>query len=358
VTDRSTPPEHSQAGVGRSSNRFYCLAAGLVLVCGFLLFIGIFGAGIFRILTASPISTPDFATTLQALINSDTPGPVAPSPTLSPPTGHIVLTCQIFKYQSSEQICLMNADGSDYYRLTKDDNIRHFYPSLAPDGQSVVYSAFNPLTQHFDIYELNLITGLTKALTNAFGDLNGPEISPDLKTIVFARYFNDINHPTIWLMDRDGNNFRQVSNLSAWDPTWSPDGKQILFASDRDGSDQLYIVNLDGSNLRKVSNLPALRGRSDWSAKDLIVTYSGDPWKRELYIMNPDGSNQHQISPRGGNSQGPSFSPDGQWIVFTAYFDKFNDINGCEIYIMRIDGTSLHRLTNNDYCDYQPRWGP
>ena len=338
------------------------MAAGLVFVCGFLLFVGIFGPGVFRMLTAPLVSTPDFAGTLQVMISSATPGSITSSPTLPPPsagpTGHIVLTCQIFQYQVSEQICLMNADGSNYHRLTKEDNVRHFYPSLAPDGQSVVYSGFNPLTRHFEIYELSLETGIAEALTNALGDLNGPEISPDLKTIVFTRYFDDPNHPTLWLMDRDGKNFRQVSSISAWDPTWSPDGKQILFASDKDGLDQLYVINADGSGLRKVSNLPALRGRSDWSPQNSIVTYSGDPWKRELYIMNSDGTDQHQISPPGGNSQGPTFSPDGLWIAFTAYFDKFNDINGCEIYIIHVDGTDLRRLTNNDYCDYQPRWGP
>jgi Tol biopolymer transport system component len=112
-------------------------------------------------LTVPSISTPDFAATVQVMISSATPKPVSTSPTLSSPSGrpkgHIVITCQVFQYQSSEQICLMNADGSNYHRLTKEDSIRHFYPSLAPDGQSVVYSGFNPLTQHFDIYEFSLI---------------------------------------------------------------------------------------------------------------------------------------------------------------------------------------------------------
>jgi TolB protein len=77
-----------------------------------------------------------------------------------------------------------------------------------------------------------------------------------------------------------------------------------------------------------------------------------------VYIMNADGSNVRQLTPSGGNSQGPSFSPDGKWVAFTAYFDHPGDDHGCEIYIIRIDGTDLRRLTNNDYCDYQPRWGP
>ena len=116
--------------------------------------------------------------------------------------------------------------------------------------------------------------------------------------------------------------------------------------------------NADGSHVRKISNLPSVRGRSDWSQDNLITTYSGEAWARNVFVMNADGSNAHKVSPPHGNAQGPSFSPNGQWITFTAYYDHFNDINGCEIYITRTDGSDLRRLTDNDYCDYQPRWGP
>jgi TolB protein len=252
----------------------------------------------------------------------------------------------------------MNADGSDYHRLTTEDDMRHYYPSISPDGGSVVYSAFNKQSKHYEIYELNLSTSENKALTYAIGDLNAPEISPDGKTIAFTRYFNDPDKPSTWLMDRNGANLRQVSAVAAWDPTWSPDGGQILFASYINDLSQLFIINLDGTGLRQVSDLPDLRGRSDWSPQNLIVTYSGKPWKRELFTMKVDGSALRQISPSDGNSQGPSFSPDGQWVVFTSYFDHYGDVHGCEIYIMRVDGSDLRRLTDNNYCDYQARWGP
>jgi Tol biopolymer transport system component len=162
----------------------------------------------------------------------------------------------------------------------------------------------------------------------------------------------------LWLMDRDGSNARRLSNASGWDPTWSPDGSQILFASDLSGTVQLHVVNLDGKELRRITDLPAIRGRSDWSSNGLITTYSGESWKREVFVLEADGSDIHRVSPPGGNSQGPTFSPDGQRIAFTAYYDRFNDIHGCEIYAMRVDGSDLRRLTDNDYCDYQPRWGP
>jgi Tol biopolymer transport system component len=83
----------------------------------------------------------------------------------------------------------------------------------------------------------------------------------------------------------------------------------------------------------------------------------GGPFQHDVYMMNKDGSNLAQFSD-GNNSQGASFSPDGEWVAFTAYTDVANkDLSSCEIYIMRVDGTDLRRLTENAYCDYQPRWG-
>lgn len=309
--------------------------------------------------SASP-STPNLLATLQASTplpaSPDSSTPLASSPS-SEPTGKIAINCQIYKDVSKEQICIVNADGSGYRRLTTNDNVRHYYPSVSPDGNSVVYSAYNEQSKHYEIYELNISTNENRQLTFSIGDLNAPEISPDGSTIVLTRFFSDPEKPTTWLINRDGSNPREVSADSAIDPTWSPDGKQILFASAMNGLTQLFVINADGTGLRQVSNLPALRGRSDWSPQGLIVTYSGKPWTREIFAMNVDGSGERQISPTGGNSQGPSFSPDGQWVAFTSYFDRY-EVHGCEIYIMRVDGTDLRRLTNNDYCDYQPRWGP
>lgn len=280
----------------------------------------------------------------------------APTPT-DGLTGHIVYTCQVFKVQASNQICIMNADGTGFRRLTTDDSKQHFYPSLSPDGKSVVYSAFYS-TNNFEVYEMNLSDGSVARITNGFGSETAPEISPDGSLITYTYWNASTSNYQVRYSERNGNNISNVPGISGWDPTWSPDGTQILYASDSNGSVQLYTVKLDGKGRKVITNLPAIRGRSDWSANgQFIVTYSGPAWNREVYIMNSDGTNAHQLTPSGGNSQGPSISPDGQWVAFTAYFDNYGDDHGCEIYIIRIDGTDLRRLTNNDYCDYQPRWG-
>lgn len=307
-----------------------------------------------------PLPTPDFNfSTPTAIPLTPTPEGNVPSPSPADQlTGHIVFTCQIFQAQYSEQVCIMNADGTGYRRLTKEDGIRHFYPSLAPDGKSFVYSGFRE-ENVYEIYEYDLGDGSVDRLTGRFGVTTAPEISPNGDYIAFTRWSPTNDQYQIWLMNRNGENADKIPQVFGWDPTWSPTSKQILYAStDKDGRVQLFITNLSGTNQRKITNLPAIRGRSDWSPDgQYIVTYSGEPWHRELFIMNADGSGVRQLTPTGGNSQGPSFSPDGKWVVFTAYFDKYGDDHGCEIYVIRVDGTDLRRLTNNDYCDYQPRWG-
>lgn len=302
------------------------------------------------------IATPDFS--FATITPTPTQFNAVPSPSASDLlSGKIVFTCQVNKVQASDQICIMNADGSGFRQLTSD-NVRHYYPSLSPDGQSVLYSAFREQNV-YEIYEMNLNSGNVKRLTNRLGVSNAPEVSPDGKRITFMRGNPNTQQNQIWIMDRSGDNPENVPQSLGWDPTWSPDGKLILFASDRDGGVQLFTVSLKGSAIKRITNLPSIRGRSDWSPDgSLIVTYSGEPWNREVYIMSADGSNVRPLTPTGGNSQGPSFSPDGQWVVFTAYFDKYGDDHGCEIYVIRVNGTDLRRLTNNSYCDYQPRWGP
>lgn len=256
-----------------------------------------------------------------------------------------------------DQICIMNADGSGFQRLTTADNLRHFYASLSPDGRHVLYASFREQNV-YEIYRLDLDDHNVDRLTNRLGVSTAPEYSPDQERIVFSRGSPNSGRQQIFLMDSNGDDAGNIPGMEGWDPTWSPDGNHVLFASDRDGSIQLYSVTLRDGALHRITNLPAIRGRSDWSPDgQFIVTYSGEAWHRELYIMNADGSNVRQLTPSGGNSQGPSFSPDGKWVVFTAYFDRYGDDHGCEIYIIRVDGTDLRRLTDNNYCDYQPRWG-
>ena len=214
------------------------------------------------------------------------PGTAAATPIVpasDAPTGKIVYTCQVGN--QGNYLCLINADGTGFRQLTTDP-VKRWYPSFAPDGGSVIYSAFVE-NYVYEIYELNLTSGITTQLTSELGILKAPEISPDGNSIAFNLGTKD-DGEEIWLMDRSGANPRKVYGRG-WDPTWSPDGTQILFASDAQGAIQLYVINLDGSGLQRVTNFDSMRGRSDWSPNgEWMVTYSGEAWKREVFIFRPD----------------------------------------------------------------------
>jgi len=270
------------------------------------------------------------------------------------PSGRILFTCQVDKTSGHDQICMINADGTGFTQLTDDLTLQHFYPSWAPDGQSFVFSGVKDGAAK--IYEMTL-SGDLKVVGDVSGQLYAPMISPDGKKIVFQRYISN-DEQYISVMSRDGSALMDlVEYYGAKDPVWSADGKSILFTAAEEGTTETYVMNSSGITIQKVAGLSGLAGRPDWSKQGAIATYSGsrDKHNREIVLMD-EGELPVTLTNTGDNLS-PSFSPDGEWIAFTSYRDNYWNSDGCEIYIMRKDGTDVRRLTENDYCDYQPRWG-
>lgn len=246
---------------------------------------------------------------------------------------------------------MVDAAGQDHRRLTRQDEADHFYPSWTPDGEGVVFSS--NLAGGYEIFEMTM-GGSPRQLTQ-HGRAYAPAVSPDGERLVFT--VRDGDQTALWIAARDGSQARWLVGR-AWDAVWSPDGAWILHASDRGGSIQLWVVRPDASRLRQVTRLGGLRGRSDWSPLgDRMASYAGSTWSREIVAFAPDGGDVQRLT-EGGNNLAPSFSPDGGWIAFTSYRDNYRDEDGCEVYVMRIDGSDIRRLTENRYCDWQPRWGP
>ncbi|MCK7520435.1 MAG: hypothetical protein MZV64_23480 [Ignavibacteriales bacterium] len=87
--------------------------------------------------------------------------------------------------------------------MTTDDSRQHFYPSLAPDGQSVFYSAFFE-TNNYEIYELKLGDGSVRRITNSSVVETAPELSPDGQSIIYARYNPNTERYQIIIAGRNG----------------------------------------------------------------------------------------------------------------------------------------------------------
>ena len=290
--------------------------------------------------TSTPIRQPTVST--------------SPTPNSDDPWGRIVFTCQVYKDETRNQICIINADGTGFKQITNESS--NYYPSVAPDGRSVIFVSYQ--TKHWEIFELDLINNSIKQITYENREYSAPEISPDGRNIIAAKR---MENQEIWIMNRDGGNqYPLVTKVGTdcLDPVWSTDGKKILFACGPATGRQLFSADIDGSNIIQITSLSELRGRSDWSVKgDEIATYLGSEGERQIAVLDMNGSIVKYLTHESSNLA-PSYSPDGKWITFTSYRDRDGDLNGCEIYIMRVDGTDIRRLTNNNYCDYQPRWGP
>jgi TolB protein len=293
---------------------------------------------------ASPtlsILAPTSFPTLTATLEFALPSPLSDDGGSVPLSGRIVFTCFI---QQIDQICIMNADGSDRKQLTNFDATA-FYSSLSPDGQTVYFVSRQ--TGAFEIYSMNINGKDKQRLTDGIDALYAPELSPDGERIVFAK-----SGDGIWVMRTDGSKPHRISDHDDIDPTWSPDGKWIAFASSRSGERQLFIMESDGSNIQQLTDLNNMGGRSTWSPDGKwIAFYRGPAGDHNIFVINVETREVTRLT-SGGDNLGPSWSPDGNWIAFTSYRDGNN-----EIYVIRPDGSGVMRLTDNNISDWQPRWG-
>jgi TolB protein len=297
--------------------------------------------------TVTPV--PDIpTTTLMPTFPPTTEGifPTVPPPLPTffgetPPSGKIAFTCYI---KQIDQICIMNANGTERKQLTYLDATA-FYPSLSPDGQTIYF--VSKKSSGFEIYSIDIQGKNLQRLTKNIGSLYAPELSPNGERIVFTNNGNGV-----WVMKPDGSKAHAITNRDDIDPTWSPDGSMIAFASSRTGKRQLYVMDADGSNVRPVTDLNNMGGRSTWSPDGTkLAFYRGPAGDHDIFLINVDGTGLEQLT-NGGDNLGPSWSPDGNWIAFTSFRDGNN-----EIYIMHPDGTAVTRLTDNPISDWQPRWG-
>ena len=101
------------------------------------------------------------------------------------------------------------------------------------------------------------------------------------------------------------------------DPKLSPDGKQLLFASNRSGRHELWVSDADGSQARQL--LRNGEGGGRWSADGAEIVYESPEAGRHIAIVKRDGTGRQQLTAvRDGVV--PSFSRDGKWIYFS--FDQ------------------------------------
>ena len=155
----------------------------------------------------------------------------------------------------NEEIYVMKADGSGITNLTKNP-AGDIHPHWSPDGKKILFNSYRDDPKAYDVYLMNADgTGVTRVTATA-EDETCAQYSPDGKQLVFLRGFANGNDDVMV----SGADAKDAANLSAspyanegW-PSWSPDGKRVLFSSNRSGVFVVYVANADGTGLRPLTD--------------------------------------------------------------------------------------------------------
>jgi Tol biopolymer transport system component len=217
---------------------------------------------------------------------------------------------------------LANADGSD-------ERVMPFHPGncqWSPDSKQLVYQAKSrdsSIDNNSDIFIYSLESGvITPVVESPFFD-SDPTFSPDGKSIVYASDV-EANFEIYTKVIATGETKRLTHNLGHDSfPSYSPDGTQIIFNSDMEKeNNDVYLMNADGSGLRKMTDGPGWDASPPncWSpdGTQVLLLSDNNGGKENIYVMNIEPFAPRRVARKIESDQplDPAYSPDGEKIVY------------------------------------------
>ena len=137
-------------------------------------------------------------------------------------------------------------------------------------------------------------------------------------------------------------------------PALSPDGSRLAFVSDRDGSDNLWVVSLDGGQPAELTHERRadvqISGVSWAPGGDFLVYASnkGQSGSLDLWVISADGQHDEALTTDAATDWMPAWSPDGSRIAFVS-----NRAGLDALYLINLDGSGLRKLAD---LAYEPAW--
>ena len=138
-------------------------------------------------------------------------------------------------------------------------------------------------------------------------------------------------------------------------PSFSPDGSQIVFESDRSGSQQLYVMSANGGEPRRISAGPGRYGTPVWSPRgDLVAFTKQSKGRFHIGIMRTDGTGEKLLT-ASFLDEGPTWAPNGRVIMFTR--ETQGTDGQSSLYSVDISGRNLQRVRTEGGAS-DPSWSP
>lgn len=159
----------------------------------------------------------------------------------------------------------------------------------------------------------------------------------------------------IYAMSIDAGDLRPVTHDGsiALAPSWSPDGKSLLFTSFASGNPSLFVTDLGGDK-RLLSSRRGLNLGGRWSPGGRAIAVAlENGGATDIALLDPDGQLMHFVTKDRSIDVSPSWSPDGQSIVFCS--DRGG---GPQIYVVSAQGGTPRRVTFEGNYNTSPAWSP
>ena len=138
------------------------------------------------------------------------------------------------------------------------------------------------------------------------------------------------------------------------DPTWAPDGRRLVFVSDREGRRDLFIVGVSSGRVSRLTNTEARESTPCWSSLGGDIAYSLEsPTGSSIWVLEPETERTLKVVSEPGRNSEPAWSPDDKMLAYVSDREGSPDI-----WIAQIGDGKTRRLTTMSGVESHPTWSP
>lgn len=241
----------------------------------------------------------------------------------------------------NQQIYIMNADGTNQYRLTEGKYGENF-AAISPDGNKIAYVSSKESQNDLYVMDSNGLNAKRLTASTAGEEFFYPSFSSDNSKIAFIMALG--GSYSLCVINADGGGFEQIKTLdyAAYYPVFSPDGSMIAFSMTEGGNNKIYLIQLATKNIAAFIagnynvNYPSFS--PDGTKLAFTSDFDGD---FEIYLRDLRTNEIKKLSDNNYHDAFPRFTPDGSRIIFSSRKSGNN-----QIYSMSVEGGEAARLTN------------
>lgn len=250
-----------------------------------------------------------------------------------------------------KRLAIMDSDGANHRFITNGQSTA-LTPRYSPDYSKIAYVSY--LNGYARIFVYDIGTGRQTLVAESQNPTFAPRWAPDGRSILYSMAVAG-NTDIYRVSAAGGGTPQRLTDTPGIDVggSFSPDGSQVVFESDRSGSQQIYVMNSDGSNQRRISFFGGRAATPEWSPRGDQIAFTHIVGDLRVAVMNPSGGGMRHLT-NSWQDEAPTWSPNGRIVQF---FRTARNSGETSIWQVDLTGRNERRL-NTPVGASDPAWGP